>query len=334
MTSVPAKLWIDTRWDEMGGIGRFARESRARLRPGWYELRGGKPSSPIDTMNVQRARLSARDLVFSPGYNAGITRARQLLTLHDLMHLTTERSATKAAYYELVVKPTVRATGVVLTVSETSKSLISEWLGDSLVDIVVVGNGISAAFSPAIRSTVRKHENMLLYVGNVKPHKNFPAALSCLSHLDGWSLTVVTSTPVSAVQQAESYGLRSRVRILSGLSDEELAREYARATVVLLPSFEEGFGFPAVEATAVGTPVLYWERATAVKEVVGGIAVPVADASDGEGWADGVRCAASAPDFVPTLAYANWRARFRWDAVAKRVADAIDALSYRPRYRS
>ena len=75
-------------------------------------------------------------------------------------------------------------------------------------------------------------------------------------------------------------GLTGRVHFMSGLPSEEIARLYAEATLAVVPSLYEGFGFPAGEAMACGTPVVSTDGG-ALPEVVGDAAavVPAGDAA-------------------------------------------------------
>ena len=73
-------------------------------------------------------------------------------------------------------------------------------------------------------------------------------------------------------------GLEDRIAFRSGLSREEVAVEYAKARVAVVPSLYEGFGLPAVEAMACGRPLVS-TTGGALPEVVGdaGELVPPAD---------------------------------------------------------
>lgn len=72
--------------------------------------------------------------------------------------------------------------------------------------------------------------------------------------------------------------LLDRVTFRSGLTNEEIAEIYARATLSITPSLYEGFGFPPGEAMACGVPVIA-TNAGALPEVVGdaGVQVPPGD---------------------------------------------------------
>lgn len=73
-------------------------------------------------------------------------------------------------------------------------------------------------------------------------------------------------------------GILDRVKFVSDLSRQDLARAYASAAVLVSPSVYEGFGFPAAEAMACGTPVVATTGGS-LPEIVGdaGVIVPVKD---------------------------------------------------------
>jgi glycosyltransferase involved in cell wall biosynthesis len=105
---------------------------------------------------------------------------------------------------------------------------------------------------------------LILYVGQVKPHKNLPRAVKAYLASEfckrGGTFTIVAGgatdpqelEAIETIRRASSLG---DVKVLSRLSDVDLDRLYASATMVIQPSLEEGFGLPVLEALAGGVPV-------------------------------------------------------------------------------
>src|SRR5690349_20497302 len=122
----------DARWNGNHGIGRFQREIRARLRRPLRNLHSGpRPGTVLDSLYLS-GRLGGSSLRVSPGFNAALLpRGRQLLTVHDLIHLNYpgEASTLKRRYYSQLVRPAIERAGVVMTVSEFTRGEIVAWLG-------------------------------------------------------------------------------------------------------------------------------------------------------------------------------------------------------------
>lgn len=79
---------------------------------------------------------------------------------------------------------------------------------------------------------------------------------------------------------AEQLGVSDKINYIHGLTHEEMGEAYCSAAIAVTPSLYEGFGFPAAEAMASGTPVVVTDGG-ALPEVVGdaGMIVPKADAN-------------------------------------------------------
>ena len=129
----------------------------------------------------------------------------------------------------------------------------------------------------------------ILFVGTIEPRKNLPTLFAAYEQL----LARVPAAPplilagAAVEQSARSWAtcapvarLHGRVDYRGYVSDAERQALYASASMLVLPSFHEGFGLPAVEAMQAGVPVIT-STGGALPEVVGtaGITVDPADAA-------------------------------------------------------
>jgi|GEM_PF-2415838 len=319
-------LYVDTSRDGMHGIGRYSREVVSRLDLDWTDLgqRFRRPL-PVDAVNPKRMSLSKNDVVYAPGFNAGITRATQLLTIHDLIHLQvpSEGSPLKSLYYERIVKPAVKNAGLVFTVSGTSARHIANWLDDDSVEIVNTGNGVSSEFTPD-GPAQQNAMPYFAYVGNLREHKNVDVVLDALRSLDGFGMVLVTSDEPEAHRRVIERGLVGRVVVKNGVDDAELAAIYRGAVAIVMPSTIEGFGLPAAEAVACGRPVAYWQGCESVAEIVGDFGIGVERARDVDEWVEAMRSLGVGGAPLPSV---DRRGEREWSAVARVVAQRVAGAS-------
>jgi glycosyltransferase involved in cell wall biosynthesis len=317
-------VWTDDRYGGRHGIGRYSDEVMSRLTVDTVQLRvPHRVASGIDAVRGG-VRMRRGDILYSPGFAAFASPARQFLTLHDLIHLGHRwPGRTKyLAYYNLLVRPVVKRAGAVFTVSETSAHLIRDWLRDDSVRVVNTGNACSDVFNP--HGSARKSAvPALLFVGNLRPHKNAALAFSILKHLPDFRLRVlVPQAEVSKARVlASSIGVLQRVDFLPSLADFELAEEYRGAAATIMPSSVEGFGFPALESVCCGTPVVYWEGCPAIAEASMGRGHAVPTLADPRSWAEVVEHAAST-----SVRSSEPQHRSSWDDVAARVDDHLRSV--------
>jgi len=311
-------IWVDTRWEGLHGIGRYAREVCSRLTVPWQPLElDGSPASP------SRALVKTPPgLVYSPGYNGFLRAERQVLTVHDLIHLETPwpGRAKYLAYYNAVVKPVVKRTGVVLTVTETSRRAISAWLRDPSVEIVNAGIGSSPAFRADVTPS-EATDPYLMYVGNLRAHKNVSVVLDAMTRVPSSTLRMLVpeAEHANARRLFAERGLTDRVRLLAGISDDELASHYRGAAATVMPSTLEGFGLPALESVMTGTPVLYWRGCAAVAETVGERGRAIESAHDVDEWADVIAGALAHAQRIEPPAQG-----YDWDATAQAVNATLE----------
>ena len=113
-----------------------------------------------------------------------------------------------------------------------------------------------------VRAAYNLPEEMVLFVGINKPHKNLVRLVEAFGRLlqQGSGASLVLAGPwderyPETKQAIDNLGAQDRVMILGPVADADLPALYAAATVFVLPSQYEGFGLPVLEAMACGAPV-------------------------------------------------------------------------------
>lgn len=297
--------------------------------------------APIYSIREQFAVARAArpfPVLHMPHYNAPLLRKGTLLiTIHDLTHIVDAgfRDTLKSRLY---ARPMLRLGAKkavhIFTVSEYSKRQIVEHLDVPADKVTVAYNGVGSQFSPEPRDqaiqTVQRECGVtrpyILYVGNLKRHKNIDGLLRAFALL--WSRTagdcelllIGADTPDSPglKELAASLGIGMAAKFAGRVSDEVLRSAYSAAQLTVLPSFEEGFGLPVLESMACGTPVAC-SRAASLPEV-GGTAAEYFDPHDIESIATTIERLLQSDDDrkrLRQLGFFNARS-FTWSGCADR----------------
>ncbi len=180
-----------------------------------------------------------------------------------------ERKGSLTFYPVRTQARTARRLAAVLTSSAASAQAIARDYGVRPERIHDVRNGVELQARPGPRARPARAE--LLFVGRCgDPNKGLEFLLQALALLPhGVGLRVLdyfpAFTPLEKTLRA--LHLEGRVRFTGKVSSGELAAAYRDAAAVVLPSLFEGFGLPAIEALAAGTPVVA-SSAGALPEVI------------------------------------------------------------------
>ena len=247
------------------------------------------------------------DVYHAPHYvlPAGV-RCRSVVTIHDCIHLMFPQylpNKAAYAYARASMWAAARRSDCILTVSEASKRDILHFFDVPPGKIVVVYNAIDDHFwvEPPEEDVARVRERyqldheFVLYVGNIKPHKNLVRLIEAFAEFrkggfDAVKLLIIGDeiSKLPALRRAvHRHKLHKHVRFLGYLPDHTLAILYRLATVFVFPSLYEGFGLPPLEAMASGTPVVT-SNVSSLPEVAGDAAVLV-DPYDVDSIVDGLR---------------------------------------------
>jgi glycosyltransferase involved in cell wall biosynthesis len=128
-------------------------------------------------------------------------------------------------------------------------------------------------------------------MGTLEPRKNIPGLLSAYlalrsRHPDAPKLVLAGKAPAEAAALLATLSkppLAGHVEHLGYVRPEERQSLYQDAALLILPSFDEGFGLPIVEALSLGVPVVAANRG-ALPEVVGDAGLLI-EPDDPEGMA-------------------------------------------------
>jgi glycosyltransferase involved in cell wall biosynthesis len=241
------------------------------------------------------SQLDAGDVFHAPDHLLPrLKRPASVITLHDVTFVLFPHAHTllNRTYQALMVQRFLRHSDAVIAVSETTRSDALRLYGLSAEKVFVVPEGVSAAFRPAsaaerVRVAQRYglRQPFILFVGTIEPRKNLDTLLTAYARM------VTRHTPAQLViagglgwryhgllERIERFGLGDRIVLPGRIADSDLPALYSAARVVALPSLYEGFGLPALEAMACGTPVVT-SNVSALPEIVGeaGLMVPPLD---------------------------------------------------------
>ena len=242
---------------------------------------------------VALPRALARDGVsvfLSPYYKGPLVApCPVVLTIHDLFFIgyAGRRRPLYDATMTRVARLYARRASAIVADSEHSKRAIVARLGIAPAKVTVIPVALGAEFRPepltdAVKLRYGIASPYILYVGNFMPHKNLPRLLSAYAALPGTlraghALVLAGGDRVgrpTLEAMAARLGVADRVLFPGLVHDPDLPALYAGAAVFVLPSLEEGFGLPALEAMACGAPVVASNRG-ALPEVVGDAALIV-----------------------------------------------------------
>ena len=221
----------------------------------------------------------------------------------------------------------------IVTVSEASRREIERYFGIPEKDVDVVYNGTDTELFRPIAGTPR--ETDLLFVGRTEDRKKgIGTLLEAMALLpESVTLKIVDGRiPEDGLvpRFVRRYGLERRVRVQRRmLTIPELVQQYSTARVAIVPSFFEGFGFPASEAMACGLPVVA-NAAGALPEVVGtdGVAGVLVPPRDPRALAGAIQEILAQPERAERMGRAARRRVervFRWSDTAAGLAAVLEA---------
>ena len=273
-----------------GGTGRWTAVARDVL---WYPglLPRQAAKAHVDVLHCTIFRAPPR------------ARVPTILTVHDLAILRHPEvfPLWTRLYGRTALRPTIRAADRVIAVSEFSKREVVELAGVDPDRVDVVPNALEPVFHSDGDAAEGEY---VVAVGTLEPRKNLARVVEATARA-GVELRLV-----GAPGWGDAGAAGQHVTWLGRIDDEELAAVYRGARSLVFPSLYEGFGIPALEAMACGTPVVT-SAGSAMEEVVGDAAVLV-DPLDIASIAAGIEVADRQRDELVPLGLARAE-RYTWE---------------------
>ena len=287
--------------------------------------------------------LDRPDVLFVPAHVLPLVHPRRtVVTIHDLGHRRFPEAypPDTLRYLSWSTDHNVRTATHLIADSEATRDDILRYYPMDSSRVTVVYPGVDPAYHPVTgrdeRNAVLERYGIdgdyLLYVGTLQPRKNVErlvAAYGLLRETGRLEARLVLVgrkgwLPDGILQAVQAS--RAPIMMTGYVPPEDMPALYSGAMALVLPSLFEGFGLPALEAMACGTPVIA-ANASSLPEVVGDAGILV-DPLDVDDLARGILRIASSPGLRRELGDRGLERaqRFTWQAAAKATLEVLDRV--------
>lgn len=312
-----------------------ARAATLRALPGplnvkplnWWRLARRLPTAGYDLWHFTNQTLSF------------IPRLPYVLTVYDLIELLDPQERFGKLVARFLYRGIPAAAHVICISAYTKQTVIDAYrVPEERITVIPLGVARTFTALPGARASVAYHEflrqqrlppnaRILLYVGSDHPRKNLATLAAALAQVrtrvpDAVLLKVgdpgLPEGRERFLAELDRYKLRSSVRFIGNVGDEELRLFYSLADVLVFPSTFEGFGIPPLEALACGVPVVC-AKATSLPEVVGDAGL-LCDPHSPSAFADAIVAVLTRPNLAADLREKGLQRvpAFYWEGIAEK----------------
>ncbi len=290
------------------------------LRAAWKHL----DFPPVEWLAGRADIVHGTNFVLPPA-----RRAAGVVSLHDLAwHTHRHTMRTETHDLAVLVPRALRRAAAVCTLAEVTRHRIADEFGYPLEQIFVTPPGVGPDWSDPPPLTVQERSEhriplrYFVFVGTREPRKGLDTLLAAYRLLRE---QLGDDCPDLLVVGAQGWGTDHAGGAAAGvlaagyLPQRILPSVVAGSLALVLPSVDEGFGMPAIEALAAGVPVVTTDIPV-LREVTGpaGVHFPVGDEA-----ALALALGRVLVDDVPTPAVRrDWARQFTWDRCAEQTMRA------------
>ena len=359
------KIGFDARMIDRSGIGRYIRSLLDEMLPlaGEHDFTiFGNLSKMTEYSNFSNVDLvqwdpsiysiqeqiklpfnnMKLDLIHFPHFNIPLMCNKKIVvTVHDLIHLLCDEgdfSALARSYAWFMIRRVMKKASKVISVSASTSNDLVEMFGDKYkkkIKVIYESAGKNFCkiedekFKKKIMIKYGLSDKIILYVGNIKPHKNIDTLLKVYSRLKEWGLP--HQLVIAGKWDEKMKGLKGKVddetiKYLGQVTTEELVGLYSMSGVLLHLSLYEGFGLTVLEAMKCGCPVVT-TAVSSLPEVAGQAAFYVSPLEIGQ-IADTVYNVLAHQRFREEMAIAGIkRAKiFSWERAARETLEVYNRV--------
>lgn len=281
------------------------------------------------------------DILHVPHYNVPIFyKGDMIVTIHDLTHLVYSEffgSKLKILYAKIMMKIAIKKAKVILTVSENTKKDIIKYFKVKEDKIKVTYLGVKEDLKQKNKEQteylyekfkIPKNKKIIMYVGNLKPHKNLERLLIAFSKMKSKEDCILLLVGKAfenyniLADKEKELKIENSVIHTGIVTNEELVDLYNIIELFVFPSLYEGFGLPVIEAMACGAKVACSNSSSLLE--VGGKEIPYFNPKDIENMKNVIEKELKREDKKEDKQKRiDWANSFNWHKTSEQVKEAF-----------
>ncbi len=268
-----------------------------------------------------------------------------VVTVHDLLQFKYEQDlggSLSSRIYNTLLQISLRALPKaqrIICVSNWTRNEVLKKFSLPPEKVVTIYNGVDhTVFKPGNKAEARQRlglpadKKILLHVGAETKRKNIPMLLQATAALlkDGLDLHLlrIGEKSMESKKMITALGLDSHITYFENVKEADMPKYYQAADMLLMPSLDEGFGFPLLEALSCGLPSL--SSNVGPLPEIGGTAALYAKPDDLTGWVSSAKNIMALGETERAglvsagLAQAG---KFSWEKNAKETSDVYESIT-------